>query len=652
LGGALLLAAAAIIVALLALDRGAAPGHAPRPIAPASAEPQPPAPAPPEPPAVKVAEEAPSEPKPGARLVGRVTDEDGHPVADAGIWLSKGRGSGEGDVVARTGQDGSYVYDGVDGEERLVGAIAAKHAPSDLRRIAPRTQTVFEIDFKLRRGGGTLAISVAGADVADVFIEPVFLVGPESPGRRHVEVRGRATFDGLVPEWSFVRVRARGYAPRTLLTRLPPEGVVQADVRLDEGAVVLGTVHGADGGPAPGAHIDLVGWEWAKLGVAADEKGAYRMENAPAALVELLAAGTDGAQASALARLEEKKDHRWDPVLQRALEITGRVVDESGAPVVPAYLSCWPVGSFRSQEVFEADAEGRFRTEALPNREHRIAVWWGGTMVPPAAEVTAMPGGPPLTITLPRADGFLVGLVAGSEGLPAGGTRVRTWPSGSPNREMRVFTASDGTFRIGPLPSGSYFLELHLDGEPTLFRDGIGITAGETTDLGTLRFAAGGRIRARVVDGSGSPLLTEEDPLVRSLDGTVTYVVELDGPVALSEELVPGRYLVSGGMAGIIEEAEVRADATTSIDLKLRGGGMLEVVSLLEDGSRTMATYRITDEHGHPVAGLDDPVNPCRILLASGFYRVEALGATGGRASGEVIIPADGSETKLALALR
>jgi len=138
---------------------------------------------------------------------------------------------------------------------------------------------------------------------------------------------------------------------------------------------------------------------------------------------------------------------------------------------------------------------------------------------------------------------------------------------------------------------------------------------------------------------------------VRSLDASVTYVVRQDGDSVVSEDLVPGRYLVSGGMAGIIEEAEAVAGETTNIDLKLRGGGILEAVALREDGSRTMADFDIRDTGGHRIDVADGPVNSLRVALASGSYTVTATDGTGASDRRQVQIDADGRETRLALAL-
>jgi hypothetical protein len=214
---------------------------------------------------------------------------------------------------------------------------------------------------------------------------------------------------------------------------------------------------------------------------------------------------------------------------------------------------------------------------------------------------------------------------------------------------VRGLAAADGAFRLGPLPAGTYYLELHLDGEPTLHLDGLEVGADEARDLGTLRFAAGGRIRARVVDAEGAAA-PGRGVAVRSLDEQVTFMVRRDGSVFLSEELVPGRYLVSGGMNGILEEAEVKAGETTNVDLRLRGGGVLEAVALDASGTGVWATFEIADARGRRVAA--DYGRQALLLLASGRYRVTATDGNGARDSLEVEIPGDGGRTRVALAPR
>jgi hypothetical protein len=126
--------------------------------------------------------------------------------------------------------------------------------------------------------------------------------------------------------------------------------------------------------------------------------------------------------------------------------------------------------------------------------------------------------------------------------------------------------------------------------------------------------------------------------------------VRADGDGVLSEDLVPGRYLVSGGLPGILEEAEVRAGETTSVDLKLRASGILEAAALDASGTVVGATFTITDPHGRPVAF--DYGSPALLVLASGSYTVTGVDPNGARDTRDFDIPAEGGRTRVALALR
>ena len=198
-------------------------------------------------------------------------------------------------------------------------------------------------------------------------------------------------------------------------------------------------------------------------------------------------------------------------------------------------------------------------------------------------------------------------------------------------QEEPCMTAADGSFRLGPFPPGPYFVELHLDGEPTLhLRPAIEVVAGETRDLGVLRFGAGGRIRARVLDLSGA-VLSPDWVDVLSLDGSISYAGERDDGAFLSEELAPGAYLVRAKC--LIEEVRVETGAVAAIDLRMRPGGTLRLVAVLADGSPGSAICSVEDAKGRLLGSYGSNGTP---YLAAGDYRVVAADSRGRRADAPV----------------
>lgn len=630
LGGALLLAAAAIVA--LALSRAHSPARAPAQTAAPPAAEQPPVP--PQPPLIPSPEEPLEPAKAGARLVGRVTDEEGHPIAGAELLLAERNRGGK--VVARTGDDGKYLADGVEGKDLLVGAIANGHAPSNLHPIGDAERPVYEIDFTLRRGGGSLSLVIRTWDGKDpearVNIEPFFTeeveplwddeeaLLPLPGGHRVLGAQGGATVDGLVPEWNRVRVYAHGYAPVFLPVRLHPGGPVEVTVPLTAGATLVGTVRSVDGAPVPDAKVRSVVWGWHSL-TWTDAGGAYRIEHLPTGRVEMKAEG-GGGEASAFLELEERKESRWDPALRPPAVIAGIVVEEDGTPVARARVSCARASGWGHAEISWADASGAFRYAQPADVEYLLAVWRPSrTTGAPAAEVLATAGASPVTITLRREEGHLLGTAISRTGAPAAGAAIRVWPERRPDYETRVRADPDGSFRVGPLQAGRYAVELHLDGEPTLHLDpAIDLRPGEARDLGTIRFPVGGRIRGRVLDESGNPL-PDADVQVWSSDGFITYAGRRQEGAYVSEELAPGRYLVTGGMPGIIEEVALVAGDVAPVDLRLRGGGTLLMMAVLADGRGTDALFQIDDVSGRLVSHYG---HGTRVLHASGDYRITA----------------------------
>ena len=463
----------------------------------------------------------------GAEITGFVYDRDRQPVANARIWVSRGAARNDGEELGKTSEDGSFRVGGIGGAVRYVGARAAGWAPADLRRIEPAESPVFEMNFLLRHKGGALAVTVTDTDGSPVPGATVVAGGlyrdtPEktkSPegyplvatGERTLvaDAGGVARTDGMPPQWAKLRVLEKGLAPFQGRVRVSPEGVTRKDVILARGARVTGVVRVARAvaGGAQIMFLDVAGGRivtpqsfWTRV------DGSFEVEHAPLGKVRIVAVADGGAQASAWLDLEDGATLEWNATLSPAGSIEGKLVLESGAPLAQALVRCTPAWQqSRAPVSVRTEADGTFRFEKLAPERYRISVWYPGVqkarMQPPAKEVYVTLDEGPIRVELPDRDeelepGFLAGTLLRGDGGVAAEAEVHAWPPDRPGSGLRARTAADGTFRLGPLAPGEYFMELHLDGEPTLHLDGFDVRTGETNDLGAVYTPGAGDIVA------------------------------------------------------------------------------------------------------------------------------------------------------------
>lgn len=631
-----------------------------------------------------VAEPVPVQAGPGATITGRVVDKEGQPVPGARIWISQGAGVVEGEVVARTDQDGRYRVDGIAGAVRLVGARATGFAPADLRRIAPGSRAVFPMDFVLRHQAGTLALVVrdgAGRPVAGASIrlscfyrdtpgagaspEGYALVGARAR-QLQTDAQGRALAEGLAPQWNRIEVHAAGFAPLVAWERVAPEGTQERVLVLTRGALLRGRVHDRANAPVAGAQVVLRDSSGAAFTGMPETRtqpdGTFLIEHAPAVRVQARVIAADGSQALAWLELADGEETVWQVVVESAQVIEGQVLYEDGAPVAQAFLWCRQVrGLGEAPLSTRTDAEGRFRFDKLAAVQHRLSAWYPGLVSgPPAREIDVRPEQSPATIKLPLREappepGYVAGMLARRDGSAAAEAVVHAWPAGQYTWRKSTRTGADGSFRLGPLDPGRYDLELHADGEPTLRRLGVEVRASETHDLGTVAFAAGGRIRARLLNLQGEPTPSAYLWVV-SPDMSIHYSVEKpqDGGI-LSEELATGRYLVLGGAGGLIEEVEVVAGQTTEVEVQMRTGSRLDLTLVLPDGrSPTEFSFRIEDTQGRKIYDGDRGAgeNEIQFWLVTGTYTVHCVDGHGRKAQETVLITDAQTATKVQVTLR
>jgi protocatechuate 3,4-dioxygenase beta subunit len=604
---------------------------------------------------------------PGVRLHGLVLDRTGSPLEGARIWVSTAGDPAVGEDVTKTAQDGRFTLEDLKGAVRYVGARAEGLAPSDLRVIHPPKQVEAELEFRLVDKGGALigtVRSTSGSPVAgaQVFVGgghfrnvPMRVKSPRGHALTHVRAEllitdeaGRFEYGGLPPEWNQLRVLAKGHASQLSFVRLPPGGKVDRQFVLQPSTTVFGTVHDETGDPVPNARIVFIWFYSAQpvAGVRSGADGRYRITDLPAGPVELRVDAGERGRAQLRIHTKVEAETEWNPVVSTGFAIEGLVVDEEGLPVRGARV--WCRGAFRPAASYHAEAvtddRGAFRIEGRRRIEHELWVWHpptsGGGSGPPDGRkrVLADSGQVTLRLAAVRGAGSLAGRVLLPDGSPASRSRVRSWPHGEPGWSRTILTEEDGSFRIKGIKALTYKVEVHLDGHPTLFLEGIEVPPGGTRELGTLQYPRPGRVVCRLLLESGEPI-QRFYPSLASLDARIYFTIEQKeaaGP-AISEGLAPGRYHLHIGATGQIVEVEVEEGRDSELDVVLRQPKKVLVEVVREDGSRAEGVFlAVVDAEGRSVLGkhmvdLDEGQRP--LWLVPGRYRISCEEESGKRGS-------------------
>ncbi|MEQ1892432.1 MAG: sigma-70 family RNA polymerase sigma factor, partial [Planctomycetota bacterium] len=287
---------------------------------------------------------------PGIRVLGRVEDEAGVPVASAELFLSLGVGEDafEGRIVARSDERGAFTLRSAPvGLGVCLSARAAGFAPSE-QVVLSAPSSELAVRLVLDQPGRALAgrvLDPEGAPVAGASV----LVGSEyewemrlhpdgsrgyPPIGEHVttDASGRFALLGVPRDAVPVRVRAAGHP--VWLGEFAEDAPGELTIRLARGARVFGTVRTEDGTPLAGIQVRRAGnGSFAACATTSAADGTYVLEPlAPGPhvlVVERPASGPGWLQAEPAARLELElapgEERRFDPRLAPERVLRGRI---------------------------------------------------------------------------------------------------------------------------------------------------------------------------------------------------------------------------------------------------------------------------------------------------------------------------------------
>jgi hypothetical protein len=585
----------------------------------------------------------------GVTVAGRVLDAAGEPIAGAEIWLTRDSDFIDGFPAATSAVDGTYSIEGVVSAERYVGAREPRHAPSGSHHVYASSGSTLELELVL--GGPSGAVAGRVLDVNGAPIEGArVVVGPKdapelvrSGGATSFTPDGCATtsagdgafeLSGLLAGPSWIEASARGFLAVAARIEIPAGECVSGDLVLGRGATLTGVVQASNGGPARFALVTVRSNADHETHTARTElDGTFRFEGLRPGEAKLHAEWGDQEWRDEIRELWAGETV-WNPVLERGRDVVGRVLAPDGGPAIG--LRVVVERSIRGDEPFlraaTTDFDGRFRVRGCGEREHVLRIFPADSELFPWLETSIRPSEAELELRLDAASRpsvRIVGRIVAADGaIPAGATVLAF------NRVLdyaaHELALPDGSFSIGPLPSGAWGVVIESEGFASVGEPTRRLEHDEVWDLGRVFLPRGDPLTVEFELPSG----VVRDPLlvVEGLDSPVREWLSVEGRVARSKPLAAGRYRVSvegAGLAAELHDVEVVAGRDATLVLSLRAG--VDVLLRTREAEKPGVLRVFAASRGIVVER--SFVSELALCLAPGSYRCEADYDDGRRAA-------------------
>ncbi len=432
-------------------------------------------------------------------VTGRVLGPGGDGVGGARVEVSSTQGinfrgfgmpGGGSDFLpgpVLTAPDGSFVVKGVPAGQNLVARaeapnlIAASSAPFHVTAGGAATG----IEIRLAEGGSLAGVVTAGAGTPVSGARVRASARANRPGGRIVPMNmpggpgGLEAATGPDGAWRIPTV-----PPGTMTVTVEAEGFIdgvrgdlnvaagvetRADVSLEAGRAIAGTVRDAAGAPVEGARVfarTVVGTppEQAKFkNGTTDAAGAFRLAGLPAATFTLTISAPGNAQRTLpdVAAGNEAVDVRLLP----AVRMSGKVVDLEGNPVAGARVSATSEGADGVNGSGRSGADGTFEIDALVAGSYRVTAQTFDRKYGRSETKGVSGDATGLVLTLPRALEIRGRVVGVDGGVPAERGFVSAADPSGAGPPGRARWEEDGTFVLTGLSEGTYTLRATVPGK-------------------------------------------------------------------------------------------------------------------------------------------------------------------------------------------